>query len=92
MKDDRSINFSRKRNLYKNKVPFFPNVEGKTLEKIKRRRELGLQVSDADIKQFSIEAHEELKKERPVMNSTNELNFKASNGWRYGFKQRNNIV
>jgi hypothetical protein len=89
LKDDRSINFSRKRNLNKNKVPFFPNIDKKTLEKIKRRRELGLQVSDADIKQFSIEALEDLKIERPVCK---ELNFRASNGWRYGFKQRNNIV
>jgi hypothetical protein len=29
LKDDRSINFSRKRNLNKNKVPFFPNIEKK---------------------------------------------------------------
>jgi hypothetical protein len=66
LKDDRLINFSRKRNLNKNKkISIFCQHREKTFGKIKRR-ELGLQASDADIKQFSIEALEELKKERPV--------------------------
>ena len=88
--DNYSIRKRKYKNLTGRDQAKYPEIDKNVLEKVLEKREMGLSVSQYDIREFAKKACEEINKDRPVQDQF--LDFKASPGYAYRFIQRNQLA